>query len=191
MPSQMRFSPDGERLVIGSWGGTFPEVHVFDRSESLPIFTLDTPGSMFDVEVVRSPGGDTYVTACGKDVHAGTGGRGGDLYAIEIPGDGASAPEESQETIVFGSVSACPNPFRSQTRVAYSLAEPGPVKLSVYDLQGRLVRSLLEASPASGERSLVWNGRDDLGRPVPSGVYFLQMASGRVAGTTKVLFLEE
>ena len=85
IPSQMCFSPDGDRLAVASWGGTFPEIHVFDRAGPEPLFILDTPGSMFDIDIITSKSGYSCVTACGKNVHAGQGGRGGDLYAIRIP----------------------------------------------------------------------------------------------------------
>jgi hypothetical protein len=82
--TQMFFSPDSEHFAIASWGGTFPEVHVFERSSAAPVFTLDTPGSMYDVNLAPGAGGVTYVVACGKGVHAGISGRGGDLYAVGI-----------------------------------------------------------------------------------------------------------
>ena len=85
IPSEMCFSPDGERLAVASWGGSFPEIHVFDRFYPDPLFIYDTPGSMFDIDIITSSAGNTYVTACGKAVHAGQSGRGGDLYAIRIP----------------------------------------------------------------------------------------------------------
>jgi hypothetical protein len=87
IPSQMCFSPDGERLAVASWGGSFPEIHIFDRAAPEPLFTLDTPGSMFDIDIFTTETGKTYVSACGKNVHAGQGGRGGDLYTIRLPVD--------------------------------------------------------------------------------------------------------
>jgi WD40 repeat protein len=87
IPSQMCFSPDGERLAVSSWGGSFPEIHVFDTASPEPLYMLDTPGSMFDIDVITTGAGTTYVTACGKNVHAGQSGRGGDLYAIRLPAE--------------------------------------------------------------------------------------------------------
>ncbi len=90
IPSQMRFSPGGDRLAVASWGGEFPEIHVFERSGPDPVFTLDTPGSMFDIDIITTGSGTSYVTACGKAVHAGQSGRGGDFYAVRIPAGGVA-----------------------------------------------------------------------------------------------------
>jgi hypothetical protein len=83
--SQMCFSRNGRKLAVASWGGEFPEIHVFDSSVPEPVLIVDTPGSMFDIDIITTPGGLSWAAACGKAVHAGTGGRGGDLYAVRIP----------------------------------------------------------------------------------------------------------
>ena len=60
-------------------------------------------------------------------------------------------------------------------------AAGGPVTLAVYDVRGRRVRTLVDAPQTPGPKTLVWNGRDDAGRPVTSGVYFsvLRTVAGR------------
>jgi hypothetical protein len=71
-----------------------------------------------------------------------------------------------------------PNPFNPVTTVRYSLAEPGRVAIRVYDVAGRLVRTLRDRREAAGERSVVWDGTNDAGRHVGSGVYFCSMIAG-------------
>jgi flagellar hook assembly protein FlgD len=71
-----------------------------------------------------------------------------------------------------------PNPFRLDTRVDFVLPEAEPVRLHVYDLHGRRVRLLPSASLPAGRHRLVWNGKNDSGRPAPSGVYLLQLEAG-------------
>ena len=65
-----------------------------------------------------------------------------------------------------------PNPFNPQTTVAFDLAREGRARLLVYDLQGRLVSRLVDASLPAGHHSVVWQGRDESGRSVSSGIYF-------------------
>ncbi len=75
-----------------------------------------------------------------------------------------------------------PNPFNPQVRVAFDLARDGRVRLEVYDLQGRLVRRLLDARLASGRHDAVWDGCDRGGRSAASGTYLLRLqADGEIA----------
>jgi hypothetical protein len=73
-----------------------------------------------------------------------------------------------------------PNPFNPRVRIDFSLDRPGPVELVVFDLRGRRVRTLLHESRPAGEDAVVWDGTDDSGGSVASGVYTIQFrAAGR------------
>jgi len=77
---------------------------------------------------------------------------------------------------------AAPNPFSAATGIRFRLAEPGPVRIRVHDAAGRRIRILDEASRPAGEHSVSWDGRDDAGRNVGAGVYWVEVRSqGRVA----------
>jgi len=81
---------------------------------------------------------------------------------------------------------AAPNPFNPHTQIRYSLAQAGRVKLAVYDLRGRLVRRLLDEEVAAGSHTLDWSGRDDRGRNLASGIYFLRFVAGGLTGMQRV-----
>ena len=68
-----------------------------------------------------------------------------------------------------------PNPFAQSTVIRFELAQAGEVDLSVHDVSGRRVRLLTCGSVAAGMRALSWDGRDDGGRAVSSGIYFLRL----------------
>lgn len=92
--------------------------------------------------------------------------------------DGASpvddVPEHGQV-----SVHAQPNPFNPQTTIAFELPRAMAVSLDIYDLQGRLIRSLLnEAAHTAGRHQKVWDGRDGGGQATASGVYFFRFSTG-------------
>ena len=65
-----------------------------------------------------------------------------------------------------------PNPFNPQTSIEYSLPEPANVELTIYNLSGNLVRKLVSGHQNAGLHSAIWDGRDDKGNKVVSGVYF-------------------
>ena len=71
-----------------------------------------------------------------------------------------------------------PNPFNAGTRIGYDLAAPGFAKVAIYDVAGRLVRTLVNGQKAAGRFEVRWDGRDDAGRRVASGVYVCRMSSG-------------
>jgi len=76
---------------------------------------------------------------------------------------------------------AVPNPFNPSTTIAYALPADGPVRLSVYDVSGRLVRVLVNGEIEAGRHAVVWRGRNSDGRLVASGTYFSRLeAAGRV-----------
>ncbi len=83
-------------------------------------------------------------------------------------------------------LAVCPNPAPSDVRIRLDQPEGAPggaVRLTVHDAAGRLVRSLGDGSPARGGAEVVWNRRDDAGRPVSSGVYLVRLEN---AGETAV-----
>jgi hypothetical protein len=71
-----------------------------------------------------------------------------------------------------------PNPFNPRTTVEFTLTRDAATTLRVYDVNGKLVRTLVNSFLAAGRRSVTWDGRDDSDRPVASGVYFMRLQAG-------------
>jgi hypothetical protein len=82
-----------------------------------------------------------------------------------------------------------PNPFNPSTRIAYQLPSNGFVTLSVYDLLGRMVRTLVNGEQLAGFRSIEWDGRDQRGNNVSSGVYFYTLKAGTVMESKKMILM--
>ena len=82
-----------------------------------------------------------------------------------------------------------PNPFNSQTVLAYFLSAPGPARLAVFTLTGQRVAVLHQGSQQAGYHRLRWNGRDDAGRPVASGVYLYRLVTDESVLTRKLILL--
>jgi hypothetical protein len=84
---------------------------------------------------------------------------------------------------------ASPNPFNPATTIAFELAAPGEVSITVYDVSGRMIHSLINGHLPAGLHEVSWNGRDRSGATVASGVYFYRLMSGEVLETRKMVLL--
>ncbi|MEZ4398021.1 MAG: FlgD immunoglobulin-like domain containing protein [Candidatus Krumholzibacteriia bacterium] len=82
-----------------------------------------------------------------------------------------------------------PNPFRETSAVRFALTESGPVRLDVFDVQGRHVRTLVDGLRPAGEQRAIWDGRDDAARPQPSGVYFVRLRAGAREASGRLVLL--
>jgi len=82
-----------------------------------------------------------------------------------------------------------PNPFNPMTEIRFALAETGDVKLMVYTIAGQEIRTLSAGELPAGEYAVTWDGKDNLGNPVSSGVYFYQLRAGAFTETKKMTIL--
>jgi hypothetical protein len=103
------------------------------------------------------------------------------LAAIHLPIAGADTGSGASSKL-----SVYPNPFSGTTAIGYSVESASPVSVRVYDVLGRLIRAFDEAAEA-GRRAWSWDGRDDSGRLVPSGIYFVRFHSESRRETAKVV----
>jgi flagellar hook assembly protein FlgD len=82
-----------------------------------------------------------------------------------------------------------PNPFTSSTSVRYELAGSAPVRLRIYDVNGRLVRQLVDGTQGAGANEAAWNGQTDNGSRAASGTYFLRLEALGVVETRRTVLL--
>ena len=83
-----------------------------------------------------------------------------------------------------------PNPFNPETRISFLTKENGPVSIDIYNIKGQRVRSLLNENREAGVHNVVWNGKDDKGKNVASGVFFYRMKSGQYTSTKKMILMK-
>ncbi|NLA45583.1 MAG: T9SS type A sorting domain-containing protein, partial [Candidatus Cloacimonetes bacterium] len=83
-----------------------------------------------------------------------------------------------------------PNPFNPSTEIHFSLAEPGKVIIDIYNQKGELVRNLLNGNFTAGNNKVFWDGLDNQGKIVSSGVYYYRMRNGAYSSTRKMLLLK-
>ena len=84
---------------------------------------------------------------------------------------------------------AAPSPFRERTTIAFDLAQSGPVEVALYSVTGQRVRELMRGRQEAGEYRLTWDGRDDGGRAVGAGVYYIRMVAAARQYTRAVIVL--
>lgn len=83
-----------------------------------------------------------------------------------------------------------PNPFNPSTRIKYALPAPGAVSLKIYNIIGQEIRTLESGVKTEGNHVSVWDGTDNSGRVVPSGIYLYRLKIGKDIRTKKMIFLK-
>jgi hypothetical protein len=112
------------------------------------------------------------------DSYAGQEGWYVDDLAISCSPAGIDEGEVGATPSEFALFQNAPNPFNPVTTIGYALPERAHVTISVYNVAGALVRTLVDGEQDAGSRSVVWDGRNEAGGKVGSGVYFCRMSAG-------------
>jgi hypothetical protein len=104
-------------------------------------------------------------------------------YKINKPTEVAMSPAAPTD---FTLGQNYPNPFNPATTIPFNLAKNGDVELTIYNLRGQLVKNLVTGYQPSGQHQVVWNGHDENGEIVPTGVYFVRLATNGQAVAKKL-----
>ena len=83
-----------------------------------------------------------------------------------------------------------PNPFNPETTINYSLKENSKVSLNIYNIKGQKVKQLVSDQLSAGQHSVIWNGKNDNGKSVSSGIYFYKLKAGKYSKIKKMLLLK-
>jgi hypothetical protein len=83
-----------------------------------------------------------------------------------------------------------PNPFNPETTMSFTVSQRTPVSLRIYNVNGALVRTVIDGELMPGQHHRVWDGRDDAGRAVASGVYFGKLVTSAGSQTVKMVLLK-
>ena len=201
---------DGDmEIVVGCNSG---KIYAFDVNGAiLPGWPIQTDAEIYctptlvdfdgdgDVEVIVSGmDGNVYIWDVEGDYDAGDGVTWGtfrqnflrngffgyeepvSVHDGEIPAQGRMVLEQN-----------FPNPFNPTTTIAFHVPDGGTViELGVFNVAGELVRTLVAEEMSPGRKSVTWNGLDDNGESVSSGIYFVKLASDTATLTKKVVLLK-
>lgn len=83
-----------------------------------------------------------------------------------------------------------PNPFNPETAIRFSIKDSGRVRISIFNMKGQLVRNLVNENLPAGQHSLIWNGKDNSGSGVASGLYLYRMETPSYSKTLKMMLLK-
>jgi len=83
-----------------------------------------------------------------------------------------------------------PNPFNPVTRIEYQVSIVGRVELTIYNLLGQKIKTLVSESQTAGSYSVTWDGKDDFGKAVSSGIYLYQMSAGKQTAMRKMILIK-
>ncbi|KQC05236.1 MAG: hypothetical protein APR54_00035 [Candidatus Cloacimonas sp. SDB] len=83
-----------------------------------------------------------------------------------------------------------PNPFNPETNIFFTLAEGSEVELTIYNIKGQMIRTLTEGTYGMGQHSVQWDGKDESGTAVTSGVYFYKITAGSYNSMKKMILLK-
>lgn len=115
--------------------------------------------------------------------------RDGDLVWVADTGSG-NEPSAAPLPVDPAGLTVAPNPCNGGTNLTYVVPEPGPVRLTLHDLRGRRVTTVFDGYSASGVWSAHWDGRDDEGRTLPSGIYVARIVQTRGWTATRITLLK-
>ncbi len=127
----------------------------------------------------ETPGGGYYLVVA-VDAAGHVGG-----YSEQLGETTAVEGESTPRSLAVAGVT--PNPFNPRAKVAFDVPRSGPVRVSVHDMRGRVVRRLVSGDLEAGRHEVIWNGRDDAGSPVATGVYLVRVSDGTRNATAKLM----
>lgn len=150
-----------------------PEGVAFGPQDESPVARSAAGAAGEDEEITLvSPAGGSWCAAVTRAGNADLGAAAS--YRLDFI-DLVGVPEGGAPFAVRA-LTASPNPFTPRTALAFDLARAGTVELEIFDLAGRRVRRLAHGHYAAGRHALAWDGRDDAGLEVPSGLYVVHFA---------------
>jgi hypothetical protein len=185
---------------------SFGEVKATDRLKGLTIVSdANEAKGIFTIVVLNTEGGqiakgsgaalNIAISAIG-DKFDGV----GEISLLNAEFDEGVSAEISREALspkallpkAFAMSQNYPNPFNPSTTIAYDIPEGDNVhvQLNVYNMRGQLVRTLVDESKSEGSYQIQWDGSDNYGRRVSSGVYFYRIKAGEFSKTRKMVILK-
>lgn len=170
----------------GQTSGSTPEMTVFGLGR-----VLDTTSNSLEPRMTGA--GRTFTIGLGEDqTTAAAEITGACLSLAVVVGDPSGSLSAVGDAVPHGLTLSqnYPNPFNPATTISFALPARGTVNLAVYDLAGRLVRTLVNDVLAAGPHAILWDGQDQTGRMAASGIYLYRLATPEQELLGKMMLVE-
>jgi hypothetical protein len=175
----------------------WPTIEIFwtlqeiDEGIGFTLTRSDNGGSFAEVDVDIVETAERSWTCLDRGIYPGR------EYVYRVYYDDGGKRQLLFETAVLSTPAAgptlnpnYPNPFNPSTRIDYYIPEPSDVELVIYDVSGRRIKTLVSTGKPAGGHAVEWDGRDDLGSLVASGVYLCRLEMGKARRTIKMVLLK-
>ena len=189
---------DARSVVIS---GSF--AYVADYSAGLQVVDISNPESPFLMGTIHTPGGPFYggdggafsVAVTGNNVLLADGASGLQILPLQCSGlsavdDEVLDPELTNTPQMRANLSVHPNPFNPRTTISFSIQRAQNVELCIYDMKGRCITVLADRTLQTGAHVMDWQGTDEQGRAVPSGIYLLRLRTEESVTSEKMMLLK-
>jgi len=190
IPTGLMAEQEAEFIRVSWQHNTDEEIQYYEVHKSSNMDFIDNQYSIFtiaDTLLIDSDFtiGETFYYRLGAVDLAGNMSDYSSVVSITLLSiDGGLIPED------FALHQNYPNPFNPVTTLRYDLPENSLVDITIFDMLGRQVKTLVDQTQDAGFKSVVWNATDDYGKPVSAGIYLYKIQSGEYISTKKMVLLK-
>jgi hypothetical protein len=177
-------APYGDIVALHPSHAFIPTISALSLSTTDPFFNVSTAPN----PVALSPFDEVHWMTTNEE-HVNISASTAALLKDEV-GQGVLAVPPGAGDAVTQLAAAAPNPFASGTRLDFRLARAGEARLAIYDVRGRLVRTLVRGARSAGPQQAAWDGRDARGALAPAGVYFARLEAAGATRTRRLAKLD-
>ena len=176
-------SPEGTTVTLHNRGGGSADNIVGWYPDGLDVAG---PGSLTDFIGENAQGDWELHVSDNAGADLGT----VNSWCVRVIGSGGTGVDEFDTPVRYELAGVSPNPFNPVTVVTYAAPHEGHVELTIYNIAGQQVKTLVDGQQTPGWHTVTWDGRDDSGRSVASGVYFARMHAESFTGSAKMVLLK-
>jgi len=152
--------------------------------------TVSPEGSAGVLLNISAAGMDPGVYSAGISINSNDPDQGAVIIPLSLTVNGMSSENESLLPAEFALHQNYPNPFNPVTRIRYDLPENSMVNITVYDMLGREVKTLVNQVQDAGFKSIIWDATNDYGKAISAGIYLYQIQAGDYMHTEKMVLLK-